>query len=1378
MAKIWKVPCKWCNKGFVYSDHVVQKSSKRLGHSAPEYCDNCGKKHRRIKKSLGMKYFHRGPRIIANFDGDVGSCASIFHPERLHVPEVIPHTFDPKKFGVTEEQIREVFRWFEDPAHQVAILIAGTGAGKSTALPYTLIYPPEGERADLFTEHGTIMVTQPRIEAASGVSNYVSELIGCHVGKGQMVGVRHSKSRDTADFNNMVSYATEGSVLNYLKQGQLAQISTLIIDEAHERSLNIDVILRLVKRRLKQFPHLKVIITSATIDEMMFRDFFGTHTATVIHLSGEQRKFQIIHSFADEGERLPYEDLARLRRIVVNRALKKAQDLFIGMSKGTVKKGYMLVFLYSIRSIKAAVEEMTAFFDSNDYFAGKAIAMQLHSKMSREEQERAVRATPDKEFKVVFSTNLAETSLTIDKLMHVVDAGIINENQWDPRTQTEMIVPVLHSKSGCRQRWGRVGRKEDGYAYCLYTEEQFNALFPEHTTPEIQRSNLQPVSLALKSAGIGGIDGDGWLAMPDKSEIERSDRVLMQQGFLDEDGDITTHGDTLMRFMDAMDVAPLITAAIRYGCAVEMAAVLPVLSFGGKRDLLLWDRQWDVYRKYEVHNRQMFLMRDCADDVDFVLRIMKIFFAARDESHRKSIAEYFSLNYAVIKEVMKDRDSILQKMQSSMKDLDLSGIREIDFALADAVRIIFSFYLPVYRKISQSCSSKKYVFQMSGRDADDDLCASNISCYEDWIARFQDIQKLSSPFVALAQFIFDTKKSVDATAVEGKCSFVAKIIQTCFDVTEQESLARDAIFEEKNIVNKSQKTFQEGKIYGCYIVETINFPYDSEVAFIIESRLHNACGLLSSNDMSFVPAGAFMSGYFGGICAERDYPSEAAVKAEVWGFSDGGYPLFSLLRSAETILHGHFEKWSQEGKYCMQMGKVVEIRDNGFLAILLDASDMGKGNFFVVSAHEKTYPGDVNDYALGEQCYVTVFSQKSKKPFIMLEKKGAEVEMLIQKGYLSNSFSVEGNKMSFAGWMSSVDLVQAKKRLGDIVAGDLLDKLYRYSNQMSVKEVVSVRKTEELQKKYPDGMIIDDVKIVDVFPFGIRVSVGEDVFGIVHAKEMYGFMDDCTKHLHKDESVNVRILSYDTSRNQFILSMKVPGNWNPFDEYQVGCLYDGVVTEVLANGLLVNLDQHVRGFVSLREMYGWTETASMVASVGDNVQVCVKLIDEDANRVALSMKTPRHNIFDHFGVGMEVDGEIVAMESFGLRVRIHERIIGLVHRSKMYTKSMNDFSVGQNVDVEIIGIDAEEGRVDLSMLLPQYDPRNMEEGMEFRGIVTGSKNNLGWFVKIGNGISGLVHIRRIGEYVKDVDDIANVGDEVNVRIIEVSEEGRIQLTFC
>lgn len=1378
MAKSWTVACKWCGKGFAYSDYVMQKNARRLGHSAPEYCDNCQQKHGRIKKTLGMKYFHRSPRIIGSFDGSNQSCASIFHPEREHVSEVVPHTFDPKEFGVTEEQIREVFRWFENPSHQVAILIAGTGAGKSTAMPYALIYPPEGEQKDLFTEHGTIVITQPRIEAASGVSGYVSRLIGCHIGKGQMVGVRHSKSRDTADFNNVVLYATEGSVLNYLKQGQLAQISTLIIDEAHERSLNIDVILRLIKRRLTQFPHLKVIITSATIDEMMFRDFFGSHTATVIHLSGEKRKFQIIHSFADDSDKLPYDNLVLLRRNVVDRAVRKAKDLFIGMSKGEVKKGYVLVFLHSIRSIKTAVEAMNLFFEENDFFAGKAVVFPLHSKLPRVEQRKAVDMTPDKEFKVVFSTNLAETSLTIENLMHVVDTGIINETQWDPKMQTEMIVPVLHSRSGCKQRWGRVGRKEDGYAYCLYTEEQFGAFFPEHTTPEIQRSNLQPVSLALKSAGIGGTIGNDWLAMPDEYETKRSDQVLMHQGFLDEDGDITTHGDTLMRFMDAMDVAPLITAAVRYGCAVEMATVLPVLSFGGKRDIFLWDRQWDIYRKYEVHNRHMFIMHDCVDDVDFVLRLMKIFFMIDNENLRKNMAEYFSLNYEVIKEVMKERNAILQKLQSGMRDLDLSNVRKIDFSLADAVRIIFAFYIPAYRNPVVASSSTGYHFQLSGHNEDDDFCLSQITCYEKWIEQLQSIQELSNPFVALAQFIFDAKTDIDVVAVEKGDVFVRGIMQRLSNEAALEHLVYDTVRAEKIIANEFQAKFHMDDSYDCVISEVFEFPYDFQSALLMRSCKQEISMLLSSDDVSFTSSGAFIARYYGESIAKKNCDA-LTVCVEMTGFTDEGYPMFSLLQSTEKYIHNHFEAWVKDGPSSLQAGRIVEIRDNGYLVILLDSSDMGKGHFHIVTAHEKTYPGDASDYELGELCNVCVYSQKSKKSHIMLDKKGVEVGELIKKGYLSSLFSVDGNKLSFAGWMNHLDLEQAKKNLEGVVSFDILDKLYRYSNQIMVKEVISVEKLRILRELYPDGTIINSVPINDIFPFGIRVSIDEKVFGMVHAKEMYGYIDDCTSHFAKDEPVNVRILNYDMHRNQFVLSMKVPGNFDPFESYQIDQLYDGTASEVLDKGLLVNLDQYVRGFVPLGEMYGWTANASMVASIGDCVQVRIKAIDKDANRVSLSMKTPKNNIFDDFEIGDMFEGVISKVESFGLRVSIHNRISGLVHVSKIYTKSTKDYSANQTVMVEVIGIDAERGKIDLSMLLPRYDPWNdMKIGVVCQGIVTGSKDRLGWFIEIGKGISGLVHISSIGEYVSSVDDIAGIGDTVNVEIIDISEEKKLKLIFC
>jgi HrpA-like RNA helicase len=177
---------------------------------------------------------------------------------------------------------------------------------------------------------------------------------------------------------------------------------------------------------------------------------------------------------------------------------------------------------------------------------------------------------------------VAETSLTVDGIVHVVESGLINESQWDPQTQTTYVLPKIHSQSGCKQRWGRGGRVQAGIAHCLYTEEQF-AQFPAHTDPEIMRAPLEQIVLTAKMAGVSDLKSFDWIQRPSDLELDRAPQFLKDIGALDKDGDLTDHGIELRNFAEETDIANLMILADRFGCAVEMATLIPMRKLGATR---------------------------------------------------------------------------------------------------------------------------------------------------------------------------------------------------------------------------------------------------------------------------------------------------------------------------------------------------------------------------------------------------------------------------------------------------------------------------------------------------------------------------------------------------------------------------------------------------------------------------------------------------------------------------------------------------------------------------------------------------------------------------------------------------------------------------
>lgn len=620
MAKEWIVACKDCGKDFGYSDWS-NRIGETKGQSRPERCPECRKKHNRQTALMGAAYFEIKPR--ANVDTSKihpGSLGVLSHPKREHKAFEKESGFDPEKFGVSDDDIRNLFQWFDDPKHQVAVVVGPTGSGKSTALPYRLINPPSGIPEDRFTKYGQVLITQPRIQATRNIPAYVAkDLYGSSIGSGFDVGFRY-KNNPFSDWRNRLVYATDGTVINWIANGQIANLSVIMIDEAHERSLNIDLILGLLKKLLPRYPHLKLIVASATIDSGLFVEYYGKETAKLIEFQGK-RKFNVDTYFMDESTQLPYDSLPKLLKTVSSEVAKKVVWLLEEIAKGNKPSGDILAFLQGEKPIEQAVTQIRQGVKGNEKLNNVDV-FPLYTTLPQEDQNKALLKKPDpSRRRVVVTTNVAETSLTVEDIVYVVDSGLINESQWQIASQTKQVVTVLHSQAGCKQRWGRGGRVKDGQAYCLYTEAQFKNLFPEFTKPQIQRSDLEAVVLAAKAAGIDDLTTFEWIQKPPLDELERAPNALKKIGALDQDGFLTEHGLELQSFGDEPAIGHLMAMADRFSCAIEMATLISMLKLSGMKYLFKNERKWDATTRREVNRIHNSLMKGCEDDIELCLKI-------------------------------------------------------------------------------------------------------------------------------------------------------------------------------------------------------------------------------------------------------------------------------------------------------------------------------------------------------------------------------------------------------------------------------------------------------------------------------------------------------------------------------------------------------------------------------------------------------------------------------------------------------------------------------------------------------------------------------------------------------------------------------------
>src|SRR5690348_8449767 len=386
--------------------------------------------------------------------------------------------------------------------HQVVIVAGETGSGKTTQLPKICLALGRGRKA-------MIGHTQPRRIAARSVAEQIAGELGTELG--DLVGYQ-VRFTDRTSKASRVKVMTDGILLAELQHDpQLRRYDTLIIDEAHERSLNIDFLLGYLKRLLPRRPDLKVIITSATIDPERFSHHFGD--APIIEVSGRTYPVEIRYR--------PLIDLDEVDEdgdVLVRDQTQAIEDAVAELMTATA--GDVLVFLPGEREIRDTADALER--RSQDQRRGFDI-VPLYSRLSAAEQHRVFERHTRR--RVVLATNVAETSLTVPGITAVVDTGLARISRWSARTKVQRLPIEPISQASARQRSGRCGRVEAGIAIRLYSEEDFEAR-PEFTDPEILRTSLANVILQMASLRLGDVARFPFLDPPDQRAVRDGVQLL------------------------------------------------------------------------------------------------------------------------------------------------------------------------------------------------------------------------------------------------------------------------------------------------------------------------------------------------------------------------------------------------------------------------------------------------------------------------------------------------------------------------------------------------------------------------------------------------------------------------------------------------------------------------------------------------------------------------------------------------------------------------------------------------------------------------------------------------------------------------------------
>jgi len=489
--------------------------------------------------------------------------------------------------------------------HQVIVVAGETGSGKTTQLPKIA--------CALGRRH--IAHTQPRRIAARSVARRIADECGVELGAEVGYGVRFDdrSTRDTA-----IRLVTDGLLLSEIHHDRdLRRYDTIIIDEAHERSLSIDFLIGYLRTLLPRRPDLKVVITSATIDLERFADAFATDAgpAPIIEVSGRTYPVEVRYRPLEEAD---------------------SGDLLDGIATAVdelPRDGDILVFLPGERDIR----------DATDFLTGKKYPrteiLPLYGRLSAADQHKVFADHPGR--RIVLATNVAETSLTVPGIRYVIDPGLARISRYSQRLKVQRLPIEPISQASAAQRAGRCGRVADGICIRLYSEDDFDGR-PEFTDPEIQRTNLASVLLQMAALDLGPMAQFGFLDPPDPRAVRDGERLLAELGALDGNR-LTRLGRTMSTLPTDPRLARMLLAADRLGCLADVLVIVAALSIQDPRerpldhqqaadekhrrfhvpgsDFLSWLDLWNYVREQRRDRSSSAFRRMCRDEFLHFLRI-------------------------------------------------------------------------------------------------------------------------------------------------------------------------------------------------------------------------------------------------------------------------------------------------------------------------------------------------------------------------------------------------------------------------------------------------------------------------------------------------------------------------------------------------------------------------------------------------------------------------------------------------------------------------------------------------------------------------------------------------------------------------------------
>nr|XP_018679353.1 PREDICTED: probable pre-mRNA-splicing factor ATP-dependent RNA helicase DEAH2 isoform X2 [Musa acuminata subsp. malaccensis] len=442
-------------------------------------------------------------------------------------------------------------------ANQTLILVGETGSGKTTQIPQFVL-----ECEDL-GKRPMVACTQPRRVAAMSVSRRVAEEMDVTIGEEVGYSIRFE---DCSSHRTILKYLTDGMLLREaMADPLLERYKVIILDEAHERTLATDVLFGLLKEVLRNRPDLKLVVMSATLEAEKFQGYFSG--APLMKVPGRLHPVEIFYTQEPERDYLE----AAIRTVVQIHMCEPSGDI--------------LVFLTGEEEIEDACRKITKEINNMGDQVGPVKVVPLYSTLPPAMQQKIFEPAPapleeggPPGRKIVVSTNIAETSLTIDGIVYVIDPGFSKQKVYNPRIRVESLLVSPISKASAHQRAGRAGRTQPGKCFRLYTERSFKNDLQEQTYPEILRSNLANTVLTLKKLGIDDLVHFDFMDPPAPETLMRALEVLNYLGALDDDGNLTKLGELMSEFPLDPQMAKMLVVSPEFNCSNEIVSISAMLS--------------------------------------------------------------------------------------------------------------------------------------------------------------------------------------------------------------------------------------------------------------------------------------------------------------------------------------------------------------------------------------------------------------------------------------------------------------------------------------------------------------------------------------------------------------------------------------------------------------------------------------------------------------------------------------------------------------------------------------------------------------------------------------------------------------------------------